>query len=55
MEVAAVFAQEIPQRSLPEGPHEKFLPGLGTKKSFASTENLALVSVWFIFWILRLL
>ena len=54
-EVARVFAQEIPQGSLLEGSQEKFLSGLSTKKSVASTEDLALLLVCFIFWILRLL
>lgn len=37
-----VCAQKLPQCCLPEGPQEKFLPGLSTKKSFPSTKDLAL-------------
>lgn len=50
--VAGVFTQEIPQYSLLEGPQEKCLPGLSTKKSFVSTKDLALLMVCFIFWTL---
>lgn len=53
-DVAGVFAQEIPHCSLLEGSQEKFLPGLGSKASFASIEDLALFSVCFTFWILLL-
>lgn len=51
-EVAGATAQEIPWGSLLEGPQEKFLPGLSTKQSFASTGDLALLLVCLIFWIL---
>lgn len=53
-DVAGVFAQEIPHCSLLKGSQEKFFPGLGSKESFASIDNLALLLVCFTFWILLL-